>query len=375
MSYNVLLYENNRLMLGRLSNVISSTPGFRLVARYQNRQDALGQGKLFNPNIILVDIDADTGGNLIKDFSLNYPDAAIICMGESWQAESAGHLLQSGAKGYINKPFTSEELITAVKTYAGGGAAGESTVITFFSPKGKSGKTTLIANLAMALGRKTGEKVAIIDADLQFGDVSVFFNLHAKSTIVEATRDREALSPVSLQPYFTPVNDNVSVLCGTKNPSYIDKVSIESLEALVNMAKSLYRYILIDVPAGFNPTSIAMAEMSNYTYLVAMNNGAFEFKHVRRAIDIFRDWEDIEDRLKVIITRVNPYTEESLLNLQDQIEFPVDGILPNEYLLVAAAANNGRMALDIQSDSRLTLSINRIADKIIRRKRAAQQYA
>lgn len=369
MTYNVLLYEGNRLMLGRLSNVISSTDGFKLVARYQTRQDALGQGKVFNPNLILLDVDSGDINSIIQEFKEVFPKASIICTGEHWRADSASHLVQAGAMGYLLKPFTSEELKDAVETFAKGGMETSSTVMTFFSPKGKSGKTTLIANLAMELGRMTGEQVGIIDADLQFGDMAVFFNLNPQSTIVEASRDMKFLSPVSLNSYFVPVTNNVSVLCGTKNPALIDRVSIESLEALITMAKSLFRYILIDVPAGFNPTSIAMAEMSDSTYIVAMNNGGFEIKHMKRAIEIFRDWPDVIYRLKPIFTRVSPCNQESLYKLQEELEFPVEGIIPNEYILVSAAADNGRMALDFNHNSKLVQSIEGIADKIVNKKK------
>ena len=216
----------------------------------------------------------------------------------------------------------------------------------------------------------TGEKVGIIDADLQFGDMAVFFNLNPQSTIVEATRDTNFLSPVSLGNYFMPVTQNVFVLCGTKDPSLIDSVAIDALESVVTMAKSLFRYILIDVPPGFNPTSISMAEMADTTYIVVMKNDAFEMKHMRRAIEIFKDWPDVEQRLKPIFTRVMPCNERSLYQLQEQLDFPVEGILPNEYMLVSSAADNGRMALDILPDSKLSMSIELIADKILTRRRS-----
>ena len=176
----------------------------------------------------------------------------------------------------------------------------------FFSPKGKSGKTTLIANLALALARTTHEQVGIIDADLQFGDMAVFFNLSPASTIVEAVRDVRFLSPVTLAQYFMPVTQNVYVLCGTRTPNLIDRVSIPAFEEIIRMAQSLYRYVLIDVPQAFNPTAIAAAELSDITYLVAMFNDGYEIQHMQRAMEIFEDWPDYEQRALPIFTRVTP---------------------------------------------------------------------
>jgi pilus assembly protein CpaE len=186
---------------------------------------------------------------------------------------------------------------------------------------------------------------------------------------VEAVRDVDFLSPISLNNYFLPVTDKVKVLCGTKNPSLNDKVEIIQLEKMVNMSKSLFRYVLVDIPPGFNPTSIAICEASDITYLVAMVNGGYEAKHIRRAIGIFEDWEDCRERVKSIFTRVTPCDISSQRQLEEMTGYPVEAIIPNEYMVVSNAADNGRMALDIEPDSQLTRSINRLADKIIGRKR------
>ena len=162
MDYRVLLMESDRLMLERLSQVIQDTPNFTLAAKFQNVSDALGQGEVFNPNLILLDIEQPGGMSLIDKFKKIYPAAAILCMGEKWQAENASHSVKAGAKGYIIKPFTGMELQETVETFSRLGSEASAETLVFFSPKGKSGKTTLIANLAMALARKTHEPVGII---------------------------------------------------------------------------------------------------------------------------------------------------------------------------------------------------------------------
>ncbi len=365
MQYKIMLVEHNRLLLEQLSKVIESAPDMELAARYQNSNDALGQGRVFNPNIILLDADVDKATELLQEFIASFPQASIICTGEKWQADRTSHFIQSGASGYLIKPFSYANLKEAIKTYTTNGMEMDSQVMTFFSPKGKSGKTTLIANLAMALGRSTGEQVGIIDADLQFGDMAVFFNLEPQSTIYEAARDVSFLSPLELRSYFTKVNDKVSVLCGTKMPSYIDKVSIQNLETLIKMSKSLFKYLLIDVPAGFNPTSIAAAEMSGVTYMVSMLNGAYEIKHAQRALEIFEAWEDCRERVKVVFTRVVPCNQESRRKMSEAIDYPVEAVVPNAYMVVSKAADNGQMALDLEPDSPLAMSINYLAGRII----------
>ena len=91
----------------------------------------------------------------------------------------------------------------------------------------------------------------------------MFFNLSPQSTIVEAVRDIGFLSPTTLNSYFIPVSDKVSVLCGTRRPEYAEQVLPEDFTALVQMARGAFRYLLIDVPSAFTPVSIAASEISD----------------------------------------------------------------------------------------------------------------
>lgn len=370
MDYQVILVENNRLMLERLSSVIRGTSGFSLAARYQQAGDALGQSAMFKPNIILLDIDETGNLGLVPEFASAFPGAAILCISSHWDAKESDQIAQAGAKGYLVKPFSSEELTEAVQTFSKSGMAQGSEVLAFFSPKGKSGKTTLIANLAMSLAARSGEPVGIIDADLQFGDMAVFFNLEPKSTIVEATRDVKFLSPITLNPYFmaVPEAENIRVLCGTKKPEFAEMVEIAPFEDLVRMAQSLFRYVMIDLPPGFNPISVASAELADTTYMVAMVGGGFEVLHMKRALDVFKAWPDYEQRVKTIFTRVSPCTEKERELLEQELGYPVSSIMPNEYLLVSAAANSGRMAVDVQPDTPLSKNINRLSKDIMGRR-------
>ncbi|MDY6290801.1 MAG: response regulator [Succiniclasticum sp.] len=365
MEYRVILVESNRLMLERLSSVIRNTKDFELVSRYQQAGDALGQGLVFKPNLILLDIDDEENLSMLEDFTKSFSDADVICLSAKWAPSDSESIARAGAKGFLIKPFTSEELIEALRTFNKSGLSYGSDVISFFSPKGKSGKTTLIANLGMALAQKTGQQVGVIDADLQFGDMSVFFNLAPKTTIMEAVRDINFLSPVTLNSYFLPIAENLRVLCGTRRPEYAEMVDIKAFTEVIDMARSMYRYVLIDLPSGFVPISIATAEASDITYLAAMINGTFEIHHMQRALEIFKAWPDYENRVRTVFTRVEPCNNDEREKLAQSLGYNKVSVIPNEYMLVSSAANNGQMAILEQPSSKFANFVNQLADEII----------
>ena len=235
-------------------------------------------------------------------------------------------------------------------------------VVSFFSPKGKSGRTTIIVNLALALARITGERVGIIDADTHFPDMDAFLNLNPPSTIVEALRDLSYLKSGTLLEYFEEAAPDVYVLCGAKTPQQAAYVDPEGVEQLIQMARPSFRFLLVDLAPGFNPISIAACEASQNVFLTAMADNSFEVQHLQRAMEIFQSLDNYQQRVACIISRLQPDMHHAR-ELEKQIGCPVM-LLPNEYMLCAEAANNGRMALDVGPSSPLTAQIERIADKL-----------
>ena len=130
MDYRVILVESNRLMLERLSSVVRNTKGFELVSRYQQPGDALGQGGVFKPNMILLDIDeSDNVAELIEEFTTTFKEASVICLSAKWAPSDSEAMAGAGARGFLIKPFTSEELQEAVKTFEKTGITAGSNII------------------------------------------------------------------------------------------------------------------------------------------------------------------------------------------------------------------------------------------------------
>lgn len=336
MSYRTVLIENNRMMLERLSSVIRNSPGFELSARYQTAGDALGQMQAFSPNLILLDIDA-------SPMSVFFPISRRIA----------------------GRPFTPDELQAAVRNADRASLRSSARVISFFSPKGKSGKTTLISNLAASIAKRTGEPVAILDCDLQFGDMAVFFNLNPQTTLVEAVRDIKFLSPVTLKSYFIDARRNLQILCGPAKPDLAESVTLDALTQLIHMTRSLYSYVLIDLPSGFSDISATACELSDETVLMAMYNGGYETMHMKRALEIFKAWDDYRERIYPLFTRVSPFDDAEKERLSKELGYPVAAIIPNEYVRVSEAADNGRLVVDEDPGSPFAKAVDALAEKII----------
>ncbi len=364
MNHRLILVETDDAQLDRLAAVVRETTDFELAASFARIGAALGQSSVFQPDVFLIDVDDPDARAAIPNFLSTFPNTVVLCMMEHWNADIADQCLAMGAAGSMLKPLRGEEISEALHAFVRRGQPKPPQIVAFFSPKGRSGKTTVIANLAISLARRSGESVGVIDADLQFGDLPIFFDAEPVSTIVEAARDIQLLSPITLSPYFMTLADGLHMLSSPKRPELAELVDLESLLSIIRMAGSLYRYVLIDLPSGVSPLVMGVCELADTIFLTGMIGSGFETQHMRRALGMFDGWSGFGKRLNVVFSRVVPYNDEEQRRLSTAINHPVASILPNEYLLISTA-NSGRMPGGIDFNSTIARKFDQMAFELM----------
>ena len=78
------------------------------------------------------------------------------------------------------------ESLVSSRTAPGSGPVELGRVIVAFSTKGGVGKSVVATNLAVALASRSSKQVAIVDGDLQFGDVAVLLGVPPTHTTADA---------------------------------------------------------------------------------------------------------------------------------------------------------------------------------------------
>ncbi|MBQ7453491.1 MAG: hypothetical protein IJS69_00320 [Selenomonadaceae bacterium] len=364
MPYRVIIVEDEKETLDEMVGVLRRAADFEVVATYKRAKDALGQASMFQPNLFFVNVENEEMLNAIPNFVRMFPGAYILGTMFQWDPLIAQRTSMGGATGCIIKPFSAKNVLDYLKLYTIRGQHKPAKLITFFSPKGRAGRTTLAAILSLLIADKTGERVALVDADLQFGDLPIFFDVEPKRTVVDATQDIKLLTPVSLEPYFCPIKEGVSLLASPERPEYAELVAPDSLVEVVMMSESIFRYVLVDLPAGFNPMSLNLSRIADVVFITTMINSGFEVNHAKKTMEMFDSQADGRRKVHTVFTRVNPFTEEQRQKIADQLGYPVEVMIPNEYRMISVA-NSGRLAKGLPMDTLLMKTISEMADKII----------
>ena len=121
-------------------------------------------------------------------------------------------------------------------------------IVTIYSPKGWNGCTTLAVNLALTLHNED-TRVALVDGNLQFGDVAVFMNEQGKNTIIDLAPRAEELDPEIVEEVMLKhAASGLAYSCSTKPPEYAEKVSSGQFTKVLEYLRQMYAYVIVDTP-------------------------------------------------------------------------------------------------------------------------------
>jgi pilus assembly protein CpaE len=135
--------------------------------------------------------------------------------------------------------------------------------------KGGSGKTLTSSNLAVSLAGK-GHSVAIVDLDLQFGDVGLALGLSPERTIYDLVRSGGSLDAEKLADFLTVHSSGVRALLAPARPDQAGVVTPEFLKEVYPLLRSMHDFVIVDTPPSFTPEVIATVDASSEACIVAM---------------------------------------------------------------------------------------------------------
>lgn len=231
----------------------------------------------------------------------------------------------------------------------------------FFGGKGGTGKTTLAIGVAAQLA-KAGKRVMLLDLDLQFGDVAMALDLDSKNSIVDLVQDRGGITIENINGFAVEHGTGMSVLCAPKSSEFAEFVTASHVEKIIDIMRPYYEYIIIDLPASFNDTTITACENCEEIYLV-YNNELLSLKNAKVCYTILEQLHQRE-KLRFIINKF----EKGLVKAEDFEEMfrtAMFAVVPADYAAALTAINKGMAVTVAQPKSAISKGISDITDKII----------
>jgi pilus assembly protein CpaE len=217
---------------------------------------------------------------------------------------------EAGADDVLTLPSTPDDITFALQkamarkqgTAAATGVA-TSPMIVVLGPKGGTGKTVTTANLSVALA-KAGQRVAIVDLDLQFGDVGLSLGLSPEKTVYDLAKAGGSIDGDKLDGYLVQHESGVRVLMAPTRPDHAGMIGTEFLRDVYVALRSTHDFVIVDTPPGFTPEVIASIDSSSHVCVVGTLD-SLSLKNTKLGLDTLGLMGYPADRTRIVLNRAD----------------------------------------------------------------------
>lgn len=376
MKIKVLLISKHESSISAIRNLINDED-IAVIGESSGGAEALDKIDNLSPDIIIMTLgttDSDVL-SLTERIILNRPHSQVILLTEYLDVDILQSALSVGAHNVIKFPASSKEFGEYIKTVYHNettrieslngkqSLSWMSQVITIFGAKGGLGKTTLATNLAVKLA-ESRKKVALVDLDLQFGDVHIFLDIEPTDTISELAQESSTPTIDVVRSYMTVHSSGVHVLCAPKSPEYAELISPEKVQNILNLLRTYYDYVIIDTPPTFNDTTLTAIEAASIILFVCGLDISI-LKNSKLSISLLESLHQME-KAKIIINRASKMASITISDVQKLIPFPIWATLPSDYVTAVTALNRGVPFVISTPKSEISRSISSVASLLLK---------
>ncbi len=303
---------------------------------------------LFGPGLA----DAD-GMASVGPFLAATPSVGAILIAETLTTELLQSALRAGFRDVVAQPIEQGQLVDAIGRVASSlpgptlpvpatpaEEPDKARMVTVFSTKGGAGKTMLATNVAVALAERTGQRVAIVDADLQFGDVSVMLKLAPRHTIVDAVNNLSRLDHALLDELLvTHEPSKVKVLPAPLEPAIAEQITAPDVLAIVGMLREMVDWVIVDTPAYFNDVVLGLIEESDRVLLLA-GMDIPNIKNVRIGLQTLRLLDTPMAKISLVLNRSNSKVKLDVSEVERTLQVEAESRIPSD-VAVPQSVNKG----------------------------------
>ncbi|ATW26022.1 hypothetical protein DCMF_15695 [Candidatus Formimonas warabiya] len=374
----ILIVNDHDEARNDIRRILEQEAEFRVVGEAVNGEEALNKAKRLLPDIIVMDDEMPVmdGIAATEKIILNDPHVSVIIISMQSGPEYLKKAMVAGAREYVVEPINGQELVDTIKrvNYAEKirrdksmgkrkSVSQDPQIITIFGAKGGVGKTTLSVNLAAHLANKTKGKIALVDLDLQFGDIPIFFNVVPRKSIAELVQERGKLNIQLIENYLLTHISNVKILPAPMKPEYAELVDAENISKILTILKENFDYVIIDTPPYFQDTTLTALEMSQQLLLV-MTLDLPAIKNMKLNLDLLHSLNQ-KNKSKLILNRATEHLGITIKDVETSLDFFIAETIPSDGKLVVTSVNKGIPFVLSDTKAKPSRSIDRIADLVI----------
>jgi pilus assembly protein CpaE len=317
------------------------------------------------------------------------PGSPVIIMSVQGERDYIRRAMQAGAREFLIKPFSGDELIASIRrvhqleqkkgtflakaaaTHTPSGIDGGVTpqvrrgeVFLVFSGKGGVGKSIIASNLAIALGMETGARVALVDLDLQFGDIGVLLNLDHSRSITDLADASASNDAEFIQDVLANGPEGVQVLLAPISPELADLVTADHLRTIMQELQRTFDFIVVDTASHLAELNLEAIELATRVIVVtALNIPAI--KDTKLTLKVLESLNVEPDRILLALNRSDAHSEFNKEAVENNLRFPIALQIPHDPKAVSTSVNRGAPFVSTNPEAEISRSIRELVSQLV----------
>jgi pilus assembly protein CpaE len=296
----------------------------------------------YEPDIVAIGPNGDLSDalELCWAFQNFHPEVETIIVTKP-DSQLWRKALRSGASDVLDPKAGSEDVVemfsrlletstrrrlNLIQEFGEGTRAGR--IITVVAPKGGTGKTALATNLAVGLAAAGGQKVVLVDLDLQFGDIADALQLRPESSIADLHQSHGGISPTGLKALLIKRGENLFALAAPPNPADGDDISGGEVEDILRALAAEFEVVIVDTSAGITETTLGAIEVSNDLMLLC-DLSVSSVRGLRKVVDTLDRLELTKARRHLILNRADSRVGVTVDDASAVVGMPVSVAIPS----------------------------------------------
>ena len=302
-----------------------------------------------SPKLLMIDI---TGSDLpLSDIdnlaNVCEPGVTVLAIGERNDCGLFRDLLHHGVADYLVKPLSPSLLQRAIAHVADHPEAARSNsklgkLVAVMGARGGVGATTVATSLSWIVAQQRRRRVALVDLDLQFGNVALSLDIEPSHGFREALENPDRIDGLFMERVMTQHSDRLFVMSAEESPEETLLLDFGAVELIINELRSKFHYVVVDLPRNATPSTHHVLECASDLVLVS----DFSLAGMRDTMRTINMLPSLNASCNVIVVanRAGEHKNGEMprSEFEKGIGRKIDFILPFDAKTVATATNFGQ---------------------------------
>jgi pilus assembly protein CpaE len=232
------------------------------------------------------------------------------------------------------------------------------TVISVFSSKGGTGKTFLTTNLGAAVAELSGLDTAVVDLDVDMGDVFSYFGSEPTKQVNDLISLGEGADRDTVMANSSRFDEHLYGFGAVPDPA-MQPPAGEAVGKYLRVLRNNFAYVVVDASADYTDLALACFDLSDAICLVT-GLDVVGVKHLSKALETLLTIGLPRERFRIVLNRADSKVGLDAGDVERVMKIQVDTMIPSSRL-VPTSLNKGRPVYLEEPNSEVSQSIRQLA--------------